>query len=133
MCRNCSTRTRKERREGKVFEGEEDYTAGGIVCPRCRRLLVAETPADRIQLVGRILSKPRRNRPRGAGINLVNTQRTEPCIESIFPLHDHDFNAAFLRRWAKPWNAMFERMKASEREGRASADSQQLQASTKKG
>ena len=27
---------------GAVFEGVEDYAAGGIVCPRCRRLLVPE-------------------------------------------------------------------------------------------
>ena len=50
--------------------GVEDYGRGGLVCPNCDRVLLAETPAERIQLIGTILERSHHGQPKGVGLHL---------------------------------------------------------------
>ncbi|KAL7266877.1 hypothetical protein RUND412_010559 [Rhizina undulata] len=57
------------------------------------------TEAERLRIVNHLITYPES----GGGAGITPRKGQWSLVERIFPLHDHEFNKAWMKRWSRTW------------------------------
>ncbi len=73
-----------------------------------QRSLDAEpvTAAERLRIVHALITLPESE----GGAGITPQKRQWSLVESIFPLHDQEFNKAWVKRWSTTWTVKAEEL-----------------------